>query len=301
MAEITCLGYYILGAKDLQAWATFAEDILGLRIAHQDDEYLTLRMDEYVHRVVLEKSDLDDFAGAGWMLDNAVLLEEFVRQLAAKGVEVKDGGEELAQKRGVSKVYYTEDLNGFRHEFYHGLELAPFTEPFRSKVVSHAGFVTGRLGIGHFVPIVKDYKATVDYFVNVLGLRISDYIRAEVSPGFINEATFLYTHTGRHHSIATMHIPNFPKRIRHIMFQVNDLFDLGRAYERTQKAGLLAQTLGQHTNDRTLSFYIWSPSGYQIEYGWGGIIVDDATWNTKIHTAPSVWGHKHTGKNFGDI
>ena len=51
-------------------------------------------------------------------------------------------------------------------------------------------------------------------------------------------------------------------------------------------------TLGRHTNDRMTSFYVRTPSGFEIEYGTGGLLVDDATWVVRPYDAGSVWGHK---------
>lgn len=40
-----------------------------------------------------------------------------------------------------------------------------------------------------------------------------------------------------------------------------------------------------------LSFYPLTPSGFDIEYGWGGLEVDDETWHVLTHEANSAWGH----------
>src|SRR4029079_2743147 len=51
-------------------------------------------------------------------------------------------------------------------------------------------------------------------------------------------------------------------------------------------------TLGRHINDEVTSFYFNSPSGFMVEYGWGGRVIDvyigspqEVTWG------PSMWGH----------
>jgi hypothetical protein len=51
-------------------------------------------------------------------------------------------------------------------------------------------------------------------------------------------------------------------------------------------------TLGGHSNDEMLSFYPLSPSGFDIEYGWGGLSVDDQSWHVLTHHATSAWGHR---------
>ena len=42
--------------------------------------------------------------------------------------------------------------------------------------------------------------------------------------------------------------------------------------------GRVVNSLGQHSNDPMLSFYVQSPAGFNIELGWKGLMVDDDTW-----------------------
>ena len=51
--------------------------------------------------------------------------------------------------------------------------------------------------------------------------------------------------------------------------------------------------LGRHPNDRMFSFYVHTPSGFLLEFGAGGIVVDDADWEIKSYTRLSEWGHHH--------
>ena len=51
-------------------------------------------------------------------------------------------------------------------------------------------------------------------------------------------------------------------------------------------------SLGRHTNDLMTSFYVRTPSGFEIEYGTGGRLVDDETWEIGQYDTQSMWGHK---------
>jgi Glyoxalase/Bleomycin resistance protein/Dioxygenase superfamily len=67
---------------------------------------------------------------------------------------------------------------------------------------------------------------------------------------------------------------------------------VGLAFDRALRGGVrIAQTLGRHPNDRMFSFYAKTPSGFQFECGWGGRIVDDATWEPTTYDRISEWGH----------
>jgi hypothetical protein len=96
----------------------------------------------------------------------------------------------------------------------------------------------------------------------------------------------------RHHSIAFGVIPA-PRRLMHFMLQCRQVDDVGSTYYLCQDQGVeISGTLGRHTNDHMVSFYLRSPSGFEVEYGWGARIVDDATWQVQKHQAPSIWGHR---------
>ena len=63
------------------------------------------------------------------------------------------------------------------------------------------------------------------------------------------------------------------------MLEVGSLDDVGSALDIAIARDLpLAMSLGRHTNDLMTSFYVRTPSGFEIEYGTGGRLIDDATW-----------------------
>ena len=293
MANISNLGYAVFGVSDLARWEHFAVDLLGLQLGRNENgKMLTLRMDEYEQRLVLEQGPEDDIRAAGWQLDTEEALEVFVDQVRSQGVPIEVGSAELARTRRVEKLYVCDDPNGFKHEFFFGSAIATITQPFRSAVLKGPGFRTGPLGIGHLLPRALDYKASVAFYRQVLGLKISDYIREEMAPGIVVDATFFHSATGRHHSLATAAIP-MQKILNHLMIEVQDMDDVGLAYDRCVQAGCsIVLELGHHPNDKMFSFYVETPSGFAIEYGHGGIIVDDANWEVISYSKLSDWGHK---------
>ncbi|HTY03325.1 MAG TPA: VOC family protein [Rhodocyclaceae bacterium] len=297
MAEISNLGYLIFGASDLGKWEEFAVNIVGMQVGKKDDRSLALRMDEYEQRILIEKKDHDDLTEAGWLFDTEGELETYVQQLAAKGVKVTKGSSELAATRRVEQVYWCDDPSGFRHEFAFGPAYAPIAEPFHSAVL-RGGFETGSLGVGHFLAVARNPKESVTFYRDALGLRVSDYIRQELAPGLVADATFFHSRTGRHHSLASCFIPGAPKRLNHFMVQVNEMDDVGLAYDRCLKAGVpIYMGIGHHPNDHMISFYAVTPSGFAMEFGYGGLVIDDSDWEVKSYRQLSDWGH-HRGAGF---
>lgn len=292
MAEISSLGYVGLGVTSLDEWQAFATDILGMQIGSRDGNVMKLRMDEYLQRFLLVENGKDDLIFAGWEFNSATELEEYVSEIRAKGVEVHELTDEERALRHVEKAYAVQDPSGYDHEFFFGHGVAKLSDQFRSKVLK-SRFVTGDLGIGHILPFCTNREETLKFYENVLKFRLSDYIREEVAPGMVVDATFFHTRTGRHHSIATAEVHGYPRVLNHFMLEVADIDDVGLAYDRVCRAGLpVALELGHHPNDKVFSFYAETPSGFNFEMGWGGIVIDDDNWEVKSYSQMSDWGHK---------
>lgn len=292
MACVTQLGYLGLNVKDLVEWERFATGILGLQSAGKaPDGSLYLRMDEHHHRFILQQNPADDLAFIGWEVTDQPALRELTAQLKADGAEVVDGTPELARARGVVELVQFRDPNGIPSEAYYG-PLMNFQEPFHSSRPI-TGFETGTMGLGHMVVSVDDSAKSLHFYQDVLGMRISDFIEMKMRRGAPSGLTLTFMHCNpRHHTLAFGEIPS-PKRLHHFMLQVKTIDDVCSTMYLCQDRGVpVAATLGRHTNDHMVSFYLRTPSGFEIEYGYGARVIDDATWKVQRHEAGSIWGHR---------
>lgn len=298
MGTISALGYMVVCASDLTAWARFASDILGAEPRpDQPGGALAIRLDDFAYRILVVEGPDDDLCAAGWDLETEESLEGFVDRLRVQGVEVIPADKELRNSRQVENLYWCVDPDGLRHEFYVGLQCGSAVDRFVGRGLAGPGFLAGALGAGHYVHNAKSYETTMHFYREILGLRISDYIRQEDTPvpGNTVEVAFLHTRTGRHHSVAIAVLPS-SKHIHHIMVEFQALDDVGLAYDRCVATGTpIEMGLGHHPNDRMTSFYMETPSGFALEYGWGGIVVDDDNWSVKRYSILSDWGHRPPG------
>ena len=73
--------------------------------------------------------------------------------------------------------------------------------------------------------------------------------------------------------------------MHHLMVELYSFDDVGQGYDIAlgEKDRIVA-TLGRHPNDLVTSFYMHTPSDILVEYGWGGVEVDDATWQPQEMT-----------------
>lgn len=283
------LGYLGFRVSRIDAWEAFLGRGLGLMQGEASPRGPRFRADELAWRIALEPGPEDDLAFVGFEVADAAALDVVRRRLAEAGVRIGNDDPALRQERGVMGLVTCQDPDGLRVEIFYGPTLRREL-PFASSTAT-GGFVTGDQGLGHIVLMSPDVEALRRFYVELLGFRLSDIICMKVSPDSALEVEF-YHCNGRHHTLALVPVPS-PKRLHHFLLQVSSLDDVGVAMERMASVDApLTQTLGRHTNDQMVSFYVGTPSGFEVEVGWGAIDVDDATWRVSRHDRTSIWGHK---------
>jgi len=287
--SIGSLGYIGLSVKDPAAFAAFATGVLGLMPGESANGAARFRIDEAAWRFHVEAGGADDVSFVGFEVAGPAELEAVVQRLAKGGVAVGNGDPDRLAERGVLGLATCKDPDGLDVEIFYGPTLrteTPFVSP--QAVVR---FVTGDQGLGHVVLTTRDMEAARRFYADLLGFRLSDVIRMRLGPERSFDLEFFHCNA-RHHTVALAPIPA-PKRLHHFMIQVPTLDEVGFAMERAEARGApIAQTLGRHTNDRMVSFYVRSPAGFEVEYGFGALEVDEATWRVTRHDKPSSWGHK---------
>lgn len=282
--DIRGLGYIRIGVADLDAWRRYAT-LLGTMVVDHDDG-VAIRIDERPCRIIVATTDgPEGLASAGWELADAAALDEAVAELEAAGFAIRHATDAERSNRRVRDFVELIDPGGFVLELFHGpiLDHEPFVSP-----TGGSGFVTDRQGMGHIVLGTPAAAESERFYTDLLGFRVSDFWR----PGD-DDVVFLRCNT-RHHSLALVPAPE--PVLYHFMLEACTLDDVGYALDRHADHGVpISMTLGKHANDRMVSFYSRSPSGFDVEFGTGGLLVDDETWSVAEITAPSFWGHRRPG------
>jgi len=286
MTGVNQLGYLIIGVSDLEAWRGLASSVLGTELVPGDTKSTTyLRMDEHHHRIELRSDGSDDLQVIGWEVPDAATLHAVAQRLENAGVRVKSGTRDTADQRRVVELIEFDDPAGIRTEVYYGPPLNQ--RPFRpSRAIT--GFKTGSMGLGHLVVHQPDLDASLKFYTDLLGFRVSDVAGPSGRP----MGVFLHCNP-RHHSIALFGGHGAAKRINHFMLECNSLDDVGSARDIARRVGApVVIDLGRHMNDHMVSFYVANPSQFAIEYGWGGRTIDDSCWQVgRYESVESIWGH----------
>jgi 2,3-dihydroxybiphenyl 1,2-dioxygenase len=279
--SIIGLGYMGVHAKSLEDWAGFGEKFLGMQLVDKSRSALAFRMDDRKQRLVIAQDGGDGVAFFGWEVADAATLDAFAARLEQAGVAVTRGARVLADERRVKDLIAFSDPLGNVLEIFHGAEVAsaPFT-PGRNI----SGFRTGPLGMGHAVLHVKDINDAIPFYRDVLGFHLSDYMTRPFNAYFFHA-------NPRHHSIAF--IETGRNATHHLMVELYNLDDVGQGYDLALgEEGRIGVTLGRHINDEVTSFYSNSPSGFMVEYGWGGRVIEPEGWQPEeVSWGPSMWGH----------
>lgn len=292
--NIHSLGYIGVNCTDPQRWSHYGTRVLGMmdvsdRLAQKDTVFL--KMDDRPWRIMVQKSEQDNYAFSGWEVAGPNEFANALTTLENKGIPFERGNTELLQQRGVQDLVSFSDPDGNRHELYWGpvSDFAPFASPVG---VKH--FVTGEQGFGHVVLPTPAFDDSLNFYQDVMGFDLSDLMKVRFTPDPAEPEKRLYfMHCNeRHHSLAIFECP-MPAGCVHVMVESDCVDQVGKALDRMKAEGVkLTGTLGRHANDHMVSFYMATPSGFMLEYGAEGRTVQD--WNRYSpfqSTVNSFWGH----------
>ena len=279
---INALSYIGVNSDKIEDWSDYSQKCLGMQKVDRGKGTLSFRMDDHKQRLAITGDTGDSLAFVGWEVEKKEDLQTYAAKLEKNNVPVTLGNSSYSDKRFVEELIHFNDPQGNRVE----LVYRPMkdTDPFKpARPIS--GFNTAALGMGHVVLHVKDFDRVVPFYKNLLGFKISDYSNTPISLCFFHV-------NGRHHSMALFGSGKLG--FHHFMVEYNNLDDVGQGYDLLQyKDSAIAYTMGRHTNDYMTSFYSITPSGFFVENGWGGRIIDPSTWQPiETFEGPSFWGHE---------
>ncbi|WP_085677267.1 MULTISPECIES: VOC family protein [unclassified Pseudomonas] len=289
MIDIRGLSYFVAQIENLGQWQRYAEQVLGMQVQAAPGGGLYVKMDERPYRMLVVEGDSPRYLASGWELASEQAFEQALQHLERCGVAWQVGSAQAIEQRGVQALVTVSDPSGNQHELSwgHRSDCQPFVSP-----QGVPRFVTGDMGLGHTVLPAPDFDATLAFAKDVLGFGLSDIFNFRPDPSALPvRIHFLHCANARHHSLALAEYP-VPSGCVHVMVEVDSMTEVGRAHDRLlAHGGQLSATLGQHLNDRMTSFYMKTPSGFDLEYGYGGLQVDWAEHSAFEFTRVSIWGH----------
>lgn len=285
------LGYVVIESRKLHDWRRFLKQGIGLHLAAEKDGLLAFRMDKQARRIIVREGDAEDVVVLGWQLGDRTSLAVVLERLAGRGIDVQQGSAREAAERGVESFHRMIGPKGIVLEFY----TRALVDDSQLNMLT-SGFETGNSGMGHVAISSRLPEKMLRFWQEILDARLSDRI-AQPMGGTTLEVAFL-RFNARHHTVAVaatrgLRLDPIQTRVQHINVLVATLEDLSAAFERLRYLGYeMAHEMGQHPNDKEISFYVMTPSGFEFEVGWDALKVDESNWKPALHDAISIWGHK---------
>lgn len=289
MSEIQSLSYFVAQVRDLDNWRHYAEEVLGMMTSVGAAGELYVKMDERPFRMLIEQGETDQYTASGWELANEAAFLALLERLEQKGIVYGMGTAAHCLSRGVQAMARVTDPSGNRHELTwgHVSGCQPFVSP-----QGVPRFVTENMGLGHAVLPAPKFDDCLAFYRDVLGFQHSDIFNFRPDPAApAIRIHFMHCGNARHHSLAIAEF-DVPSKCVHVMVEVDSMTEVGRAQDRRAAHQVpLSATLGQHLNDKMTSFYMKTPSGFDLEYGWGGLQVDWDQHAVFEFNRVSIWGH----------
>lgn len=291
MISLIRLGYAGTESPRYAEWKTWGPSICGMNLGPEgSDGAVRLKVDDADYRLSVHPGDDDRLRYLGWELGGALELDQACEHMSANGINVRMLDDEAARVRGVVELAEFTDIFGITHELFYGLsaEYKSYVPPRGT-----AGFLGH--GLGHAVLVVPDAKQAQRFYARALGMQLTDVVLLKPPLG----AMHFMRCNPLHHSLALLEIPGHVG-LHHLMVEARDLDDVGYAYDQLGGAESpdMTTTLGRHLGDDMISFYVRSPGGFDLEYGWGERLVNEEAWaprqfNVAGGVRGEMWGHDY--------
>lgn len=267
MVAVTELGYMGLTVSDGEAWKDYAAQCIGLEVLDEGEgDRFYLRMDNWHHRFVVHVGGGDDLCYMGWRVPGEPDLHEMEALLSANGIAYRVATAEENAERRVLGHLKLQDPAGVPIEIFYGPRVDEHF-PFHPGRRMHGRFVTGNAGLGHCLIAATDVAESYRFY-RLLGLSGSVEYHLG-TPGGVVKPVFMHCND-RQHSIA-FGVPADGKFLNHMMLEYAEIDDLGASHDIVRKRQIaVALQMGKHANDKALTFYSQTPSGWLMELGWGG-------------------------------
>ena len=276
MSKVTEIRYVGYGVPDMEAERAFYRDQWGLREIETPGDLVYFAADGgpelYVARLRPAPEKRIDVIGL------ATATRSDVDALHAKVTQA-----------GCKIIFAPRDLDslgggyGFRFFSPDGLpfEISSDVAPGTTHAIARGAAIPEK--ISHIVLHSPKHKEATEFFVSVLGFRVSDWIGDFMSFLRCNEW---------HHRIAFL--PG-PPALNHVAYDMPSLDEMMRGVAKLKR--MKTEILwgpGRHTAGNNTFSYFSTPNGFSVEYTAELERVDDATWVSTVH-APKAdimdqWG-----------
>ena len=278
MARVNEIRYVGYGVSDLEAERTFYRDAWKLReVGTQDDMvYFACEGHDEHHVVRLRKAEEQRIDVIALAAANRADVDALHDKVVAAGCKIIFAPQELqALGGGYGFRFFSPD--GLPFEVSAGVARGD-----KRDIVKWEGIPRN---ISHIVLHSPDHKAAVQFFIDVLGFKLSDWLGDFMA--------FLRCNSC-HHRLAFL--PG-PPCLNHVAYEVASIDDMMRGVSRLRKKDVdIKWGPGRHTAGNNTFSYFTTPNGFAVEYTAEVEAVDFETHQATVHEAgPNTMDQWGTG------
>lgn len=276
MSKITEIRYVGYGVTDLASEEAFYSKLWGLDSVPSADgmHYFKAKGHDEHHVVRLRQAENNRIDVIALAADTRADVDALAQKVKASGAKMVHEPQDLT---GPGGGY------GFRFFSPDGLPFEVSSDVARGDSSAVARWDGVPVKISHIVLHSPDHKALCNWFVDVLGFKVSDWLG--------DFMCFLRCNSA-HHRFAIL--PG-PPCLNHVAYDMEGVDGMMRGIHRLKLQGTeIAWGPGRHTAGNNMFSYFVTPCRFAVEYTSDLEEVDDATWEPKVYTpAPLImdqWG-----------
>jgi catechol 2,3-dioxygenase-like lactoylglutathione lyase family enzyme len=276
MSRVTEIRYVGYATPDFDAERAFYTETWGLDPVLSDDgmAYFKARGAPEHHVVRLRKAEVKRIDIIALAAETRTDVDALHDRVVASGAQIIHGPQDLSSHGGGY---------GFRFFSPDGLPYEVSSNVAQSSAQPVARWDGVPVKISHIVLHSPDHKAATQWFIDVLGFKLSDWLGDFMSFLRCNAA---------HHRIAFL--PG-PACLNHVAYDMEGIDGMMRGIHRLKLKDMpVVWGPGRHTAGNNTFSYFVSPAGFAVEYTSELEEVDFETWEAKVHTpGPQVmdqWG-----------
>lgn len=276
MARVSEVRYVGYAVTDLETERKFYTDSWGLREVPADDGlvYFAAEGSDEKFVVRLRQAEQKRIDLIAWAAATRTDVDALHDQVVAAGAKIIAAPHELATLGGGYGFRFF-DPDGHTVEISADVERGPKRDLKRGEAVP--------VKISHVVMHAPDHKATIAFYTDVLGFRVSDWLGDFMCFLRCNEW---------HHRLAFL--PG-PPCLNHVAYDVLTVDDMMRGIARLKRNETeIKWGPGRHTAGNNTFSYFTTPADFTVEYTSELEQVDDDAWEATVHVpGPGVmdqWG-----------
>jgi len=276
MIAVRRLGHATLTTPDIGRQVAYYTEVVGLTLVAREPSRAVLASKQGLEAIVLEPGTPNALSRLAFQVSPGSDLGELVHVLDRHGIKSE---RRLDVTPGVAEAIVFKDPKDTVIEVF-----AEYNFPKEDTGLN--GIMP--LKLGHVAYRVNDVQATVRFYTDVLGFRVSDW----------RDDTFAFLRCGPdHHTVNFVH-DDVPQ-LHHIAFEVKDWAEIQRACEWLAKNNIhLVWGPGRHIIGHNIAIYHRNADKVRVEFFCEMDLMKDEAlgyfdprpWHQDRPQRPKVWG-----------